>query len=222
MGAMGRQRRGAAPPRPSTPSTPASVSSSLPATLPGHVSSAAGDAIARHGRTALKVALVYALFKWVLPTRAARTPPGVDPKLVHAYADAQAQAAQGGCPDACKGMSCPAGWTTGRDKENVCKCICVRLTPESLTPWDEEQKSAATARAAAAAAARAGQQQQQMHGAEALGTGGAGGATGNAAATTVETVRDHIAADAAALRANEQPTEAGQGALPPDSGHANV
>ena len=80
----------------------------------------------RHGRSALLLCLTCILFKWALPALAEMTPPGVDPKLVAAAAQEQAQGAAEGCKDTCRGMACPAGWTTGRDRENACKCICVR------------------------------------------------------------------------------------------------
>ena len=81
----------------------------------------------------------YMLFAFILPGLAEMTPPGVDPKAVAAAVQVKISLAQRGCENACKGMSCPAGWTTGRDKQDVCKCICVRLDPSQTTAWDLER-----------------------------------------------------------------------------------
>ena len=90
----------------------------------------------RHGRTLGLIALVYFLFKFVLPALAALTPPGIDPKAVIAAADEHARADAAGCADACKGMACPAGWKTGRHAQDACRCICVRIESASETAWD--------------------------------------------------------------------------------------
>ena len=113
----------------------------LPASTPAASSGIVANVLSgcsRHGRSALLLSLIYILFRWVLPALAEMTPPGIDPKLVAAAALEKAQGAAQGCTDTCRGMTCPAGWTTGRDKENTCKCICVRVDPSKLTPWDEE------------------------------------------------------------------------------------
>ena len=113
----------------------------------------------RHGYSALQILALFVVFKWFLPWIADMTPPGVDPRRVAAAAHEQAIAATKGCADACRGMACPAGWTTGRAPDDPCKCICVRLDPGSSTPWDEERKKAAAAKQAPET--QGGQQQSE-------------------------------------------------------------
>ena len=91
----------------------------------------------------LGILAVYLLFSTVLPWLAELTPPGVDPKAVAAAAselpaDTIARTA---CENACHGMGCPKGWSTGRAPDDPCKCICVRDDPTGrATEWDLERQ----------------------------------------------------------------------------------
>ena len=97
----------------------------------------------RHGRTLLAIGLSLVMFKWILPALADMTPPGVDPLLVAAVAEEKSRLATHGCDEACSGMACPAGWTTGRSPDNPCKCICKRLEAGKKTDWDLQRERAA-------------------------------------------------------------------------------
>ena len=99
----------------------------------------------------LGICLTYTLFRWALPALADLTPPGVDMEQVRVAIEEEAQAAHSGCPDACKGMSCPAGWTTGRDANDACKCVCKRINPQKLTAWDAERQDGSASQHGAAA-----------------------------------------------------------------------
>ena len=129
-----------------------------------------------------------------LPALAEMTPPGVDAQEVAKLAVDKAVAGKHGCGvDVCKGMGCPAGWTTGRNQNDPCKCACIRV--QQNTPWDEEQKQkeqAKRARMEGAASSHDGDRdatkaggsaEQQANGAsaESIGTG-AGVRTADAAA----------------------------------------
>lgn len=87
----------------------------------------------------LLVLSTYLLFAFFLPFLANLTPPGVDPKAVADAVEAKIALAARGCEDSCRGLSCPSGWTTARDKHDVCKCICVRIDPTIKTAWDLER-----------------------------------------------------------------------------------
>lgn len=83
----------------------------------------------------------YLIFGLILPALADLTPPGVDPKMVAAWAEEQYAGAQAGCENACRGMGCPAGWTTARAPDDHCRCICARIDPTNRdTPWDAERQ----------------------------------------------------------------------------------
>ena len=84
---------------------------------------------------------VFLLFGLVLPWLANLTPPGVDPKMVAALAAQPQVKPPQGANDPCRGMACPAGWTTALSPETAGKCICKRLDPTNEdTPWDAQQK----------------------------------------------------------------------------------
>jgi hypothetical protein len=67
-------------------------------------------------------------------------PNGVTAGSLIVAAEAKAASESHRCHGSCKGMGCPAGWTTGHSPDDLCKCICVRIDPSATTPWDEERR----------------------------------------------------------------------------------
>lgn len=219
----------AAPARRST-----TAASSTPAAI------ASGDTAARlrpFAKPAAYIFATYLLFALILPFLANLTPPGVDPKMVALLAEVPAPTGvPAHCEDACKGMGCPAGWTTARAPDNPCKCICARVDPRSKgTPWDEEQKQKqqeprggvyvngveqktgsnrwVDQRASAGAAAAGTAREDRAAAAVTSGAGGAG-ASASASATTdpgTASATDSVAAQRGA-GAVEQPAAAGASA----------
>ena len=89
----------------------------------------------------LGLAGLYILFSFILPALADLTPPGVDPKELHAMVKEQTALVKAGCTTTCEGLGCPSGWTTARAPNDPCKCICARIDPNKKdTPWDKEQQ----------------------------------------------------------------------------------
>ena len=130
---MAASRR-AKPPPPPPPSSSSSSSSPASSLSFSHL-------LVPLLRPTVGLLALYLLFALVLPSLADMTPPGVDPKMVISLAEEQAIGQRSGCEEACRGMACPVGWSTGRSPADPCKCICKRVDPsKTATPWDEEQK----------------------------------------------------------------------------------
>lgn len=146
---MGRKKKDAAAPAPPPTAPPP------PATFPPPVQQYRRPSSGGWQTPVFGILGTVLLFWLVLPALADLTPPGVTPKLLAELAEQQTKLAELGCADACRGMACPAGWTTGRSQKDLCKCICVRMNPDQPTAWDEQRKQQQQAAADATATADA-------------------------------------------------------------------